>query len=66
MMMNANQRFVQEDCMDRQKQIETSLIPLVLTIAGVRRICGSLLLAAVLGIGLYAAAVWIDQKFLID
>ena len=35
--------------MDRQKQIETSLIPLVLTIAGVRRICGSLLLAAVLG-----------------
>ncbi len=49
--------------MDRQKQIETSLIPLVLMIVGVKRICGSLLLAAVLGIGLYAAAVWIDQKF---
>ena len=41
--------------MDRQKRIEM--------IVGVRRICGSLLLAAVLGIGLYAAAVWVDQKF---
>lgn len=49
--------------MDRQKRIETSLIPLVLMIVGVRRICGNLLLAAVLGIGLYAAAVWVDQKF---
>ena len=48
--------------MDRQKQIETLLIPLVLTIAGERRICCILLLAAVLGIGLYSAAVWIDQK----
>lgn len=49
--------------MDRQKRIETSLIPLVLMIVGVKRICGSLLLAAVLGISLYAAAVWVDQKF---
>ncbi|MDE7185711.1 MAG: hypothetical protein K2O40_14910 [Lachnospiraceae bacterium] len=48
--------------MDRQKRIEKPLIPLMLMMIGMKQICGDLLLAAVLGGGIYAAAVWIEQK----
>lgn len=50
--------------MDREKRLDAPLMLLVLIISGVKQICGDLLLAALLGGGMYAAAVWIDQKIL--
>ena len=52
--------------MDRKRLLETPLILLVLMIIGVKQICGDLLSEVLLGGGLYAAAVWIEQKILKD
>ena len=52
--------------MDRKRLLETPLILLVLMIIGGKQICGDLLSAVLLGGGLYAAAVWIEQKILKD
>lgn len=52
--------------MDRKRLLETPLILLILMITGIKQICGDLLSAVLLGGGMYAAAVWIDQKILKD
>ncbi|MDE7273973.1 MAG: hypothetical protein K2N95_13090 [Lachnospiraceae bacterium] len=47
--------------MREQKGFRTSLIPVILMISGLSRILGSSLLSALLGVGIYAAAVWTER-----
>ena len=46
----------------REHQVfKTPLIPVILMITGVDHVLENIFLSAVVGIGIYAAAVWIEQ-----